>query len=629
MMPVVAEDEGWESPGDSHVVPAMARGENGDADDIIDIDDDQVCQPVPSMPEPLMPSKAVVDSHNLTHWPYRSWCPHCVAARRPNSHHRRRASAARRTVPLLCADYCFVRDNEDEALATCLVCKFEPSNLMLSTVVDEKGNDESTINRLAQYIKESGYMHIVYRSDQEPSIRALFESAAKQLGRQIDQMVPEASSVGESQSNGRAEAAVKVFEDKLRTYKSALETRIKQRIPSSTPVLRWMAEHVCSIHNRIVCNSDGKTPFETIHGQRWRGRMVEFGEQVFYFVPKRLRAKLNLRWRLGTFLGNSQATNECYVAAANGDVVKTRSITRVVEGSRWSAQAVLKIRGTPSCFRPSSPTDSDAAIEELLDPHANADNDPDLMDAMDDEQEKARHQKQIRITQKDLATFGYTEGCRRCDEMRRGVSHKNSKCRDHTDECRLRLYLAYKEGNHEKYNRVRHLIENPEFDTGQVDKEGAAATPRASPDSMLYERGQPSAHPKESNGIGDDDELTPEEIEAMDLEDVLDTTRFHEEVDQDMAEHVRQDNADGTAEMFMDEGDEDGMATALRDAGADAVSSFYVAGAMCKVKEKTSTDPTVLEVYGTSIHSHLRRRNLNIQGLGALDIRTVKPNGKP
>ena len=33
-------------------------------------------------------------------------------------------------------------------------------------------------------------------------------------------------------------------------------------------------------------------------------------------------------------MGNSQATNECFVAASNGDVVKTRAITRVVEGSR-------------------------------------------------------------------------------------------------------------------------------------------------------------------------------------------------------------------------------------------------------------------------------------------------------
>ena len=31
------------------------------------------------LPTPVLPSKAEVEHHNLTHLPYRSWCPHCVA----------------------------------------------------------------------------------------------------------------------------------------------------------------------------------------------------------------------------------------------------------------------------------------------------------------------------------------------------------------------------------------------------------------------------------------------------------------------------------------------------------------------------------------------------------------------
>ena len=87
-------------------------------------------------------------------------------------------------------------------------------------------------------------------------------------------MVPEASSVGESQSNGLAEKAVQQLEDILRTYKSALETRIGARIESTSPVMRWMVEHAASVYNRHMCNSDGKTPFEEVHGQRRKGRQV-------------------------------------------------------------------------------------------------------------------------------------------------------------------------------------------------------------------------------------------------------------------------------------------------------------------------------------------------------------------
>ena len=74
MAPVLAGDDGWESPGESHIVPSMVRDGGGEMADVIDADDDSVVQPTPPMPEPLTPSKSTIDTHNLTHWPYRSWC---------------------------------------------------------------------------------------------------------------------------------------------------------------------------------------------------------------------------------------------------------------------------------------------------------------------------------------------------------------------------------------------------------------------------------------------------------------------------------------------------------------------------------------------------------------------------
>ena len=187
MCPVCAQegDEGWESIEDSHIDAAHGDVDVADAD-IIDMDDDSVVQIAKALPEPIQPSKQIVEAHNLTHWPYRSWCPHCVAARKANSPRHRSSSLRRRTVPLLVADYCFVRDNEDAKLAKVLVCKIEPANLMLCTVVDEKGNDEATVLRLTNFIRDSGYKHLVYKSDQEPAIRAMFEAAAKTVGREIN-----------------------------------------------------------------------------------------------------------------------------------------------------------------------------------------------------------------------------------------------------------------------------------------------------------------------------------------------------------------------------------------------------------------------------------------------------------
>ena len=201
--------------------------------------------------------------------PYRAWCEHCVAARRRNSPHLRSSDSSQRSKPLLVADYCFVRDNHDKELATILVARLYPSKALLATVCPHKGVDEVVISRMASFIKDSGYSSIDYRSDQEPSIRAMFEEAFKVAGREgLHQMVPEASAVGESQSNGKAESSVQKVEDLLRTYKSALETNINERIPADHPVFAWMVDHTASIYNRLVCTDDGTTPYQCFRNQR-------------------------------------------------------------------------------------------------------------------------------------------------------------------------------------------------------------------------------------------------------------------------------------------------------------------------------------------------------------------------
>ena len=36
-----------------------------------------------------------------------------------------------------------------------------------------------------------------------------------------------------------------------------------------------------------------------MHGQKAKERRAEFGEQVFYSVPKESRTKMDLKWKLG------------------------------------------------------------------------------------------------------------------------------------------------------------------------------------------------------------------------------------------------------------------------------------------------------------------------------------------
>ena len=194
-------------------------------------------------PTPKMPSPEIVAHHNRTHFPYRSWCPYCVAGRRPNSHHLSTNARDGRSLPMFHADYCFPKDSLDDEVMTVCVGTMHPSMAFFASVCDVKGpGDAFCLDRLETFLKDEGVSKITYRSDQEASIVALIETALRNSGKagEVTEAAPQFSAVGESASNGTSERAVQKFEDQLRTLKAALEARIGARLPNKHPVMRWL-----------------------------------------------------------------------------------------------------------------------------------------------------------------------------------------------------------------------------------------------------------------------------------------------------------------------------------------------------------------------------------------------------
>ena len=165
---------------------------------------------------------------------------------------------------------------------------------------------------------------------------------------------------------------------------------------------------------------------------------------------KRLRAKLDLRWRLGVYVGDAASSNEYYLALPNGNVVKSRSIVRVVPSGRWDQRSLLAVQGIPGKLTISDDSD-DVDIEAFADAHENLDDaerdarDSEVADsrAMDssciggDEGMKGMDQ-QIRITRADRRKYGYTPHCHRCLDIEAGAYGTKAH---HSDKCRLRIYL--------------------------------------------------------------------------------------------------------------------------------------------------------------------------------------------
>ena len=57
---------------------------------------------------PMLPSQAEIDEHNITHLPFRRWCPFCLRGRGISSGHFSRKEADESQVPVIAVDYCFL-----------------------------------------------------------------------------------------------------------------------------------------------------------------------------------------------------------------------------------------------------------------------------------------------------------------------------------------------------------------------------------------------------------------------------------------------------------------------------------------------------------------------------------------
>ena len=80
--------------------------------------------------DPKLPTPEEVD--NLTHLPYRSWCPHCVRGKGKTMDHRR--AGKDKLIPEIHVDYCFMGSKIDVATKCIVVAKDYSSKSVMASV---------------------------------------------------------------------------------------------------------------------------------------------------------------------------------------------------------------------------------------------------------------------------------------------------------------------------------------------------------------------------------------------------------------------------------------------------------------------------------------------------------------
>ena len=153
---------------------------------------------------PTLPTQEEVEEHQVTHWPTRDWCEHCVKGKAVSSAHKRSQDKGEIDTPTISIDYCFMAPEEREEGTIPILAVYDNKTKAIRALpCAAKGTDEEAVKWLVDIIEEMGYVgeKIVLKSDQEPSILALKRAVAV---TRDGQTCPIESPVRESKSNGAA-----------------------------------------------------------------------------------------------------------------------------------------------------------------------------------------------------------------------------------------------------------------------------------------------------------------------------------------------------------------------------------------------------------------------------------------
>ena len=385
--------------------------------------------------DPKLPSREEVESHEMTHLPFRNWCRHCVKGRGVEAPHRS-VDRDERGIPEIHVDYAFPNSEVGTEGLIVLVAKERDSRMVLSEVVPRKGTvGKFAATRTVAFIRELGYgeSSIILKSDQEPAMLALVNDIIKH--RAPAQTIPEQSPIGSSGSNGIIERGVQSFEMMMRVLKDALEFKWKVSIPDDHPVLTWMVGYSSLLLNRFEVGADGKTNYERLKGKSAKTNGLEFGEGLLFKMKAKREGigKLASVWQDGVYLGIRAVSGEIIVGTGEG-IFRTRTVRRKPLETRWSNENTLMIGGVPWKTSPEEEGDG-LPLKGVIRLEAKQ---------MDKEQEEAVLgtpvvPRAFPIRQGDLLTHGYTEDCAGCKAILRGQQHQK-----HSEACRKRMTEAMK-----------------------------------------------------------------------------------------------------------------------------------------------------------------------------------------
>ena len=384
---------------------------------------------------PSAPTKEDILQHEITHFPPRDWCQHCVAGHGISNQHRKSKEADEdRLGVTIGMDYCFMNDGEREEGVSPILIMFDDRRKALWVLpCENKGAVDIVVQWACEKLEEAGYsgVPVTLKSDQELAIVALKKAIA--IRRRAETPLIE-SPVRESKSNGSVERSVRTWRAHFLTLKSHLEARLKMKLEGRHPLRQWLASWASETIIKYKIQPNGRTSYEMMTGHKCKHFVVGFAEKVAFKISglKTGQDKAESLWSEGYFLGVISRTTEYLIATTEG-IVKCASIKRLLDGRAYDPACLEEVTKTFFEYIKEGAKSTMKKVRFADEtPHENPNRDP-----IESQRNPAPYG--LRLTKDDFKEHGWTGGCKGCEWMEAGEVGYSKR---HTQECRTRMSEA-------------------------------------------------------------------------------------------------------------------------------------------------------------------------------------------
>ena len=221
-------------------------------------------------------------------------------------------------------------------------------------------------------------------------------------------------------------------------------------------------------------------------------------------------------------------------------------------------------------------------------------------------EEQARARRRLKITGKDLKLHGFTDSCPRCALHKQG-HHSRAQYIKHNEECRLRMYEAMRLVGSEKITKADAEGEFRTRPLADREKSKSSLKKRPAVDELVDE--VPVDPPEQPD-------VALEQADDLDIPALVD--------DDDMGDDAAEQ--DTPMEEILHSDEMSAMVDVLQCLGIEAETAVAFRVSVMEAP----ADISFVEMYGQGsliTAAHNRRRDLNLVGLQAFDLRTCKSDG--